>query len=88
MKIDTDREAPYILNRDFWNVQPQWLRWITILVALPAWLVIMLSMFQGDWSPLAINIGFATIFVVAALQLVFFIRSQRRTKNEEISKTR
>ena len=65
----------YSLRDGLWQVQPRWVKALTLLIAVPAWLVFVTSIFFGTLGGTLQTIAFSVFAAVALLQLVFVVRA-------------
>jgi sterol desaturase/sphingolipid hydroxylase (fatty acid hydroxylase superfamily) len=61
-----------------WRVQPRWVKALALLIALPAWVVLMVSIFTGTIGGTLQTVAFSAFAAVALLQLVFIFRAYWR----------
>lgn len=66
------------LREAHWRLQPMWVKALTIGVAIPAWLVLMVGMFTGNIGGRLNNAALIAFAAVAALQMVFVFRAYWR----------
>jgi hypothetical protein len=74
---DADRDLSTFRD-GHWRVQPRWAKALTLLVALPAWIVWMVSVFTGTPDGTLQTVAFGAFATIALLQLVFVFRAYRR----------
>ncbi|MBN8811339.1 MULTISPECIES: hypothetical protein [unclassified Sphingomonas] len=58
-----------------WEMLPRWVKWITTLIGLPAWLVFVAGIFRGDIGSSYQMFALAIFAGVAALQAFFTVRA-------------
>ena len=66
------------LNRSHWKVQPSWVKALTIVVAVPAWLVFAYNILSDSPDDHVVHVSFVLFIVVALLQLIFVFRAYWR----------
>jgi hypothetical protein len=71
---DADEDL-YSLRDGLWQVQPRWVKALTLLIAVPAWLVFVTSIFAGTLGGTLQTIAFSAFAAVALLQLAFVVRA-------------
>ena len=74
-RIDDDL---YTRRDGHWKVLPRWVKYLTVLLGLPAWAVFAVSIFLGDIGSSYQMIAFSILASVAALQIVFIFRAYWR----------
>jgi hypothetical protein len=62
----------------YWRVQPLWVKFITIAVGLPAWLVLAFGVLTGRVDGDVEAVSFGLFLAVAILQLLFVSRAYWR----------
>jgi hypothetical protein len=65
-------------NRGHWRALPQWAKAITIFIGVPAWLVLMASVFRGEPDGGTSFVAFCTFGGVAVLQTLLLVRAYWR----------
>jgi len=71
-------EDLYTSNRGHWRVLPGWAKAITVLVGVPAWLVLMLGVFTDKADSRTAFVAFCVFGSVAVLQTVLIFRAYWR----------
>ncbi|MBV9840286.1 MAG: hypothetical protein JOY99_01920 [Sphingomonadaceae bacterium] len=66
------------LNRSHWAVQPYWVKALTIIVAIPAWLVIAYSLMSDNPDDHVVRMAGAMFAVVCLLQITFAAKAYWR----------
>ena len=63
-----------------WDIQPKWVKALSIGVGLPAWLVLMYSVLSenGFSNPWVMRVAFAAFATVAVVQFLFIARGYWR----------
>lgn len=61
-----------------WRVLPRWVKGVTIAIGLPAWLVLLASLFLGGIGSRYQMAAFAVFLGVAVLQIIFFLKAYWR----------
>lgn len=59
-----------------WQAQPRWVRLLTVWVALPAWLYMVIAMVSGSVSVVGTELACAVMAAVACIQLFFVVRRE------------
>ena len=62
----------------YWQAQPRWVKALTLLIAIPAWLVLAVSSFTGAIGGTLQIIAFSVVAAVALLHLTFIFRAYWR----------
>lgn len=63
--------------KGWWRPLPAWLKGVTVLVAVPAWFVIVYCVLAGQAKSTSAFAGFASCAVVTILHIVFDDRNRR-----------
>lgn len=61
-----------------WRLLPHWVKAVTVLIGLPAWLVCVAGMLRGDFGSSYLMTAFAVFGCVALLQIVCTLRAALR----------
>lgn len=61
-----------------WQILPRWVKWISLLIGLPAWLVLVAGIFRGDIGSSYQLSAFAIFGGVAVFQGFFVARAYVR----------
>lgn len=72
MEGSDDRSS---LRDGHWSVQPSWVKALTIVIAVPALLVLVLSVFTGKIDNIVEGLAFGAFAAIALLQLIFVFRA-------------
>ena len=76
--MEDGRDSLSPLSNGHWKVQPRWLKALTILVAVPAWLVLMVSVFSGDIDATVETVALSAFVATFLLQVAFVFRAYWR----------
>jgi hypothetical protein len=66
------------LNPSHWAVQPYWVKALTIIVAVPAWLVVAYNIMSDYPDDRVVRVAGAMFMAVCLLQLTFVARAYWR----------
>ena len=66
------------LGDPHWQAQPVWVKALTILVGIPAWLVIFYIILSGNLDDRLLNVAFPLFAIVCLLQCFFIARAYWR----------
>jgi len=77
-RLMNEDEDLYTSNRGHWRVLPPWAKAITIIIGMPAWLVLMVSVFWGEPDGRVSFIAFCIFGGVAVLQTLLLVRAYWR----------
>lgn len=78
MKTISDDETSLFFNKTLWNTLPMTVKLFTYFVTLPAWMIVISSIFY-DWLPsIAIKIGIFIILLSSGAHIFFFARGYWR----------
>jgi hypothetical protein len=69
---------PQTLGAAYWAVQPRWVRFLVLLVALPAWLVLVYGVLTGELSTAVEDAAIGLFACVGAIELVYVTRAYWR----------
>jgi hypothetical protein len=78
LRMPDEDEDLYTHRDGHWRVLPRWVKWASVLIGLPAWLVFMAGIFRGDIGSSYQIFAFALFGCVAALQGFFIAQAYWR----------
>jgi hypothetical protein len=77
-RLMDEEEDLYTSNRGHWRALPPWAKAVTIFVGIPAWLVLMVSVFRGETDSRISFVAFCIFGSVAVLQTLLLFRAYWR----------
>ena len=63
------------IGNALWHVLPAWVKLITCVIAFPAWLVMAVCTFTGNYLTFVFNTAVCAFAAVALIQFVFLFRA-------------
>jgi Ca2+/H+ antiporter len=74
------RDDLSLFNNGHWKAQPRWVKLLTILVGLPAWLVLMAAVFNDNINATVETVALGAFVATCLLQAPFVFRAYWRTE--------
>lgn len=73
-----DSHDPEQVRTSYWSAQPGWVRFLTVIIALPAWLALVWLILTQNFDEQYIKMIVGAIVVVAIVQTYFVARAYLR----------
>ena len=72
------RDGLSLLSNGHWKVQPRWVKALTLIGAVPAWVVLMISTIEGNIGSTVETVAIIVFVATCFLQMAFAFRAYWR----------